>query len=94
MSQKIYHFALDVQGEVCHSYYTSLEGLILDQWEDLTVSRSTLQKAFAEKGRLSYSHENWTIFRGNAVTTKEARAYREALDETTPEDFETDLNDQ
>ena len=87
MSCTIYHFALETQGEVSHNYYTSLEGLILDQEENLTVSRSKLQKWSASKEK-EITSENWTIRRGQAFTTSEIRKYYEAIEELGPEGFE------
>lgn len=89
MSRTIYHFALEIQGGVQHSYYTSLEGLILDNEEDLNCSRSKLQK-WSASGERELTHENWIIRRGEAHTTSEIRKYWEAVEELGPEGFETD----
>lgn len=88
----LFHFELIIgkgaQKTSLHFYYTSLEALIIANFEELTVSRSTLQKWNwkTEKGG-SYSHENWVIRKGKATTTKEARDSEKLLDSFAEEGF-------
>lgn len=84
MPRTIYHFEQDIQGDISHSYYTSLEGLIIDNMEDLNISRSTLQKWNAEKGK-ELKHENWIIRKGVAFSAAEIRKYYQAIEDAAPE---------
>jgi len=88
MSRTIFHFEINMQGDVRHSYYTALEALILDNEEELNISRSTLQKWSASK-KNEIRHENWVIRRGTASTTQEVRDYYRAYKELGPEGFES-----
>lgn len=86
MPRTLYHFELDIQGESLHGYYTSLEALILDNWETLTVSRSTLQKFFSSKKEndAEYRGDDWVIRKSTASTAAEVRAYLSEIEKISP----------
>ena len=74
----IYHleFTANNGGELKtnHSYYTSLTGLHIDNFEELGVSLSTLQHATFPYSKSDY-YFDWTIRKGKAFTTKEVRVF-------------------
>lgn len=76
MATTIFHLEINIQGEITHTYYLSLKALIIDNSEELPFSESLLQKWSAntrKKGAPVIEKDDYTIRRGKAINTREAK---------------------